>query len=57
MQANDNQKRAGKPGSDEVSQLREQLDNLVKQVRCTIAHAARPQGLREALSQSQEMLR
>jgi hypothetical protein len=57
MQANDNQKRTGKPGSDEVSQLREQLDNLVKQVRCTIAHAARPQGLREALSQSQEMLR
>jgi ElaB/YqjD/DUF883 family membrane-anchored ribosome-binding protein len=57
MQTNDNQTRTGKQSSDEASQLREQLSNLVKEVRCTIAHAARPQGLREALTQSQEMLR
>ena len=42
---------------DEVSKLREQLSNLVKEVRCTIAHPARPEGLREALSQSQMLLR
>ena len=43
--------------SDEASQLRQQLDRLVKEVRCTIAHPVRPEGLKEALAQSQEMLR
>lgn len=41
----------------EASQLRQQLSNLVKEVRCTIAHPARPEGLREALAQSQDLLR
>jgi ElaB/YqjD/DUF883 family membrane-anchored ribosome-binding protein len=53
----DTMNRDGKQTSDEVSQLRRQLGNLVKEVRSTIAHAARPQGLQEALAQSQEMLR
>ncbi len=42
---------------DEVSALRQQLDDLVKAVRCTIAHAARPEGLRQVLADSQQMLR
>ena len=42
---------------DEVSMLRSQLDRLVKEIRCTIAHPARPEGLREALTQSQSLLR
>ena len=46
-----------KQTNDEASQLRRQLGNLVQEVRRTIAHAARPEGLRDALSQSQEMLR
>ncbi len=42
---------------DEASKLRDQLSALVKEVRCTIAHPARPEGLREAIAQSQELLR
>jgi hypothetical protein len=41
----------------ETEQLRDQLSNLVKEVRCTIAHPARPEGLRDALTQSQDLLR
>lgn len=41
---------------DEAEQLREQLGALVAEVRCTIAHPARPEGLKEVLAQSQEML-
>ena len=43
--------------SDEASALRQQLDDLVKEVRCTIAHPARPEGLRQVLADSQQMLR
>lgn len=58
MQTNsENQNGTRKHSSDEASQLREQLSNLVKEVRCTIAHPARPEGLREALTQSQDLLR
>ena len=58
MQTNsENLNRKTKHGADEASQLREQLSNLVKEVRCTIAHPARPEGLREALTQSQDLLR
>lgn len=57
MSTNENVKRTGKQSSDEASQLREQLSALVREVRCTIAHPARPEGLKEALAQSQEMLR
>lgn len=58
MQTNhETQKHTARQTNDEASQLREQLSNLVKEVRCTIAHPARPEGLREALTQSQEMLR
>jgi hypothetical protein len=58
MQNNpENQTRPGKSSTDEVSRLRQQLGALVAQVRCTIAHAARPEGLKEVLAQSQEMLR
>ena len=42
---------------DEASALRKQLDDLVKEVRCTIAHPVRPEGLRQALADSQQMLR
>ncbi len=49
--------RTSKQGNEEAEQLREQLSNLVKEVRCTIAHPARPEGLREALTQSQDLLR
>jgi len=51
MQTNQTQK------NDEVSQLRRQLDKLVKEVRRTIADPARPEGLKEALAQSQMLLR
>jgi hypothetical protein len=54
---NQTMNRTGKQTSDEVTQLRQQLSALVKEVRCTIAHPARPEGLREVLAQSQEMLR
>ncbi|HMA51790.1 MAG TPA: hypothetical protein VKP60_18655 [Magnetospirillaceae bacterium] len=57
MQTNSENMNRSKHSTDEASQLREQLSNLVKEVRCTIAHQARPEGLREALTQSQEMLR
>jgi len=50
-------KPTGKSSSNEASLLREQLSALVKEVRCTIAHPARPEGLKEVLAQSQEMLR
>lgn len=53
----ENTKHSHKQSNDEASQLREQLSNLVKEVRCTIAHPARPEGLREALTQSQDLLR
>lgn len=48
--------RTTKQTKDETSALRDQLSNLVKEVRCTIAHPVRPEGLREALSQSQQLL-
>lgn len=43
--------------ADEATQLRHQLSELVKEVRCTIADPARPEGLKEALAQSQMLLR
>lgn len=43
--------------TDETSALRQQLSNLVKEIRCTIADPARPQGLKDALAQSQMLLR
>ncbi|HMA50981.1 MAG TPA: hypothetical protein VKP60_14580 [Magnetospirillaceae bacterium] len=43
--------------TDDASALRQQLSRLVKEVRCTIADPARPQGLKDALAQSQQMLR
>lgn len=46
-----------KQTSDEASQLRRQLSELVREVRCTIADPARPEGLKEALAQSQMLLR
>ena len=46
-----------KQTSDEAAQLRRQLSELVKEVRCTIADPARPEGLKEALAQSQMLLR
>ena len=48
--------RTTKQTKDEASKLRDQLSNLVKEVRCTIAHPVRPEGLREALTQSQQLL-
>jgi ElaB/YqjD/DUF883 family membrane-anchored ribosome-binding protein len=50
-------KRTGNQSADEAAQLRRQLSNLVKEVRCTIADPARPENLKQALAQSQEMLR
>ncbi len=50
-------KNTSKQSTDEAEQLREQLSALVAEVRCTIAHPARPEGLKEVLAQSQEMLR
>lgn len=50
-------KRTGKQSMDEAALLRRQLSALVKEVRCTIADPARPEGLKEVLAQSQEMLR
>lgn len=49
--------RTSKQSADEVSVLRRQLSRLVKEVRCTIADPVRPQGLKEALAQSQMLLR
>ena len=46
-----------KQTSDEAARLRRQLDELVKEVRRTIAHPARPEALREVLDQSQSLLR
>lgn len=43
--------------TDETSALRQQLSNLVKEIRRTIADPARPQGLKDALAQSQMLLR
>jgi hypothetical protein len=43
--------------SDEISALRRQLSRLVQEVRCTIADPVRPQGLKDALAQSQMLLR
>ena len=43
--------------ADEVSALRRQLDALIREVRCTIADPVRPQGLKDALAQSQMLLR
>jgi hypothetical protein len=57
MQTHENSKRTGKQSSDEVTMLRRQLSALVNEVRCTIAHPVRPEGLKEALAQSQELLR
>ena len=54
---NEQTNRSPKYYRDEVSILRDQLSNLVKEVRCTIAHPVRPEGLREAIAQSQELLR
>jgi hypothetical protein len=57
MQSNQTQNRTGKQTSDEATQLRRQLSRLVDAVRCTIADPARPEGLKEALAQSQSLLR
>jgi len=43
--------------TDEAAILRQQLSRLVKEVRCTIADPARPQNLKDALAQSQMLLR
>ncbi len=51
------QKTSPKYYRDEASALRQQLNDLVKEVRCTIAHPARPEGLRQVLADSQQMLR
>jgi len=56
MQTN-HETRTGKQASDEAAKLRRQLDKLVQAVRCTIADPARPEGLKEALAQSQMLLR
>ena len=46
-----------KKTADEAGQLRRQLDRLVQEVRRTIADPARPEPLKEALAQSQMLLR
>ena len=43
--------------TDEASALRQKLQELVAQVRCTIADPVRPEGLRQVLAESQMMLR
>ncbi|GEM_PF-4974268 len=43
--------------TDEATQLRRQLSKLVEEVRCTIADPARPERLKEALAESQQLLR
>ncbi len=43
--------------NDQTDALRRQLEDLVKEVRCTIADPARPAGLRQVLADSQQMLR
>lgn len=48
--------RTGKQHTDEAAILRRQLSRLVKEVRCTIADPARPQGLKDALAQSLQLL-
>lgn len=53
----DDSNRTGKQRTDEASVLRLQLSRLVKEVRCTIADPARPQGLKDVLAQSQMLLR
>lgn len=42
--------------TDEVSALRRQLGDLVKEVRCSIADPVRPAGLKQALADSQMLL-
>lgn len=49
--------RTSKQSLDEVSILRRQLSRLVAEVRCTIADPARPQNLKDALAESQMLLR